>query len=1228
MATSQQPMPQGTPFPVKFNTSINLDNVNENVYGFDDGTAPALTNTGILRDDGVTNLYETTSTSSFSNTFYAPNGKKIELSYSDQIAYVDGSKVGNIGPYGESNRVSAPLGAIDMAVTSTDTWLLLNKATNVGLGVAAVTGTPDPVNGWKSVAYGNGVWIAIADTNSTTKAIMRSTNDGVSWSAVTGTPLPGANWASIAYGNGVFVAIASTTSTTAAVMRSTDNGVNWSIPTNPTPAPASSWQSIAYGNGVWIAVAYTLSTSQAVMRSTDNGVNWNIITGTPAAGVYGWVSVSYGNGVWIAVANTTSTTQAVMRSTNDGVSWSTPINATPTPALAWNSIAYGNGVWIAIAYTTSTTAAIMRSTDNGVNWSIPTNPTPAPVNGWLQIAYGNGVWIAVAGTVSVSQAVMRSIDNGLNWSAITGTPTPAGNWASIAYGNGVFVAVASTTSTTAAVMRFSNTPLRSYIVREYNPVTNLVINTTTLITSINNLPDYACLVKSHQMTFATADVAYIYFSGSTVTCNVFVSSVSKSIFSAAGKPYNYTGISAFKNGGTYIVGGVPNNTTMPQSYYSASPYTAWTAIAEASYLANYEEFNTSASLALNLIATPSSLSSANWTTFGTKVSISTAGAVTTTTVTQAGLTIVPNDTYSGFGWSSGRYKSTAATKFSPFILNGAGTPVTITETVTDYGQKPIPVCSFGLTTDQKAYLYCAPPSATLAGSTGANARPAQVVWGGTVGAMPLVEYGNVSPASPVCQFLNSSGVYIVTVPGPQFSPGTGTITVSTIGANTYQMKPISKDVVALTDSYGTIINTVTGITEVNQGAMCPGFVSDIYLTGTNLVSYQTIAKYSNAVDLGTNTLVVGPTKTSSMTATSITGAVLLPVVFYVGASAPLYAVGLLSGGSQVATDTTVAYSANSNLPPPVDAIYSGGGVQLLGSSALQTVGEVDADGFSQYYAGYTLANQLPVSYQFFNLFGQIYGFDGQKIFRVPVSGATVGTPEQVALASGLTFIANSPTVAWFYSSFDNCLYVFTGGQKVDKWQEMTGTVATTSGSYSVRENTLYLQLSDSTTLMFRDNFANIMTNAYPTQTIYTTDTGTYFVNTVTPSLSKLWTYYSGSGTPITVTWQSGFYGLGRNQYCRITQAVITVKVTDATTTAITINYKWVTANDSGIETATYAANTYQVSTTGYARFQYNPTQSLVYGASIGVSFSKKAILYDAVMYYTDGGVAPVPNRLP
>jgi len=221
MATSQQPMPQGTPFPVKFNTSINLDNVNENVYGFDDGTAPALTNTGILRDDGVTNLYETTSTSSFSNTFYAPNGKKIELSYSDQTAYVDGSKVGSFGPYGESSRVSAPLGAIDMAVTSTDTWLLLNKTTTVSLTVTAITGTPAPVlsTGWYSVAYGNNVWVALA-LGTSAYVSMYSIDNGLNWlTPATNPSAGGSGWISLTFGNGVFVAVAATTSTTQAVMR-------------------------------------------------------------------------------------------------------------------------------------------------------------------------------------------------------------------------------------------------------------------------------------------------------------------------------------------------------------------------------------------------------------------------------------------------------------------------------------------------------------------------------------------------------------------------------------------------------------------------------------------------------------------------------------------------------------------------------------------------------------------------------------------------------------------------------------------------------------------------------------------------------------------------------------------------------------------------------------------------------------------------------------------------
>jgi hypothetical protein len=1199
------------PFVAGFETSINLDNVGEKVYGFDNGVAPSLTNTGILRDDGVTNLYADESASGQDKVFYAPNGKAVSLSYADQSVYVDGVKVGNIGAYGLSDRVSSPMGAIDMALTASDTWLLLTKAPGNSFSNAFVTTTAPGSSGWSNVAYGNGVWVAVAKTTSTTAGIARSTDGGATWSFVTTTAPAGSGWNDVAYGNGIWVAAVNSSSTTASVAYSTDNALTWSF---ATLSDAVGKESISYGNGFFL-----MPGSGGVLRSS-NGSTWTLVTTTSM------YRTGYGNGVWIGCVSSGSGT-AVYKSTDDGLTWSTINTGLVFSGAAFGAPAFGNGVWIIALNVISTTKGIMRSTDGGDSWGFVTSTAPAAP--WLYCSYGQGIWQLFASTSSTTAGIARSTDGGLTWSFIT-TSAPGGNWRGGAYGAGVFITVAQTNSTTAGVFRTTSTSVVSYKVSEYDPESQTVTGSTTFTTAIApTTANYACLVKSHQMTLANVDVAYIYFTGSTVTCKVFVAGVEKTIFNAAGHPYKYTGISAFKNGGTYAVGGVPTTAAMPQTYSLPSPYTTPALVGtECSYLANYEEFNTSASLTLNLIGTPSTLSTSNWSTFGTKVSISTTGVVTATTITNslASLVIIPTNAYSGFGWSSGIFKSTTATKFSPFILDApASAAIVIIETVTDYGTKPVPVCSIGLTSAQKAFLYGIAPGNTLA--TTGNARPSQVVWGGTYGAMPIVEQGNVADNSPVCQWVNSAGVYTVSIPGPQTAPGTNTITIATIGANTYQMFPISKDVVQLTDSYGTVVDTVTGNVEVNAGAHCPGIVSDIYLTSTNLVGYQTTTKYSNAIDVGTLTLVTGPTATSSMTATSIAGAVLLPVIFYAGATSPT-AVCLYSGGAQVATDKTIGYTTNNNVPPPVDAQYSGGGVKLLGSSALQTVGEADADAYAQYYAGYTLANQLPIAYDFFNLFGQLYGFDGTKIFRIPVNGATVGTPEQVALASGLTFVANSPTVAWFYSTFDNTMYVFTGGQKVEKWQEMTGTSAVQSGAYSVRENSLYLQLADSTVIVFRDNYAGILSNAYASQTTYTTDLGTYFVNDATPSLSTLWSYYAGTGTPIPCTWQSGYYGMGRNQYCRITQVVLTLKVTDVLTSDITVNYRWVTANDSGTESATFYAGTYQASSTGYVRIQYNPTQALVYGASIGVSFDKKAILYDAVMYYTDGGVAPVPNRLP
>jgi hypothetical protein len=319
--------------------------------------------------------------------------------------------------------------------------------TTTGKNWSAIAATE--ANSWQSVAYGNGVWIAVSETG--TNRIMRSTNDGLTWSAIAA---PGSSfWASVAYGNGVWVAVSTFGATQ--IMRSTDNGLTWSA---ITIAESNQWQSIAYGNNTWIAVG--IINPNQIMRSTNDGLTWSAITATEANF---WQSVAYGNGVWIAVSS--NGTNRIMRSTNDGVTWSAIAAA---GASSWTSVAYGNGVWVAVSFGGN---QIMRSTDNGLTWSAI---TMAESNFWQSVAYGNGVWIAVSS--NGTNRIMRSTNDGVTWSAIAATE--ANFWQSVAYGNGVWIAVSSngtnrimrsfdisqnytltgtgTTSATSATMTYNN----------------------------------------------------------------------------------------------------------------------------------------------------------------------------------------------------------------------------------------------------------------------------------------------------------------------------------------------------------------------------------------------------------------------------------------------------------------------------------------------------------------------------------------------------------------------------------------------------------------------------------------------------------------------------------------------------------------------------------------------------------------------------------------------------
>ena len=308
-------------------------------------------------------------------------------------------------------------------------------------------GTATEDNHWKSVAYGNGVWIAVSINRTNVSQIMRSTDNGVNWTAATG---PGATgntfFMSAAYGgNNTWIAA----SQHGPVVKSTDNGSSWSIIDLTASGGNKEWLAVAYGNGVWVvtskqtdvivssdgdlwhrrsqpawvngyefrSLAYGTATGNTprwvavnqshdcncltsrVMTSDDNGTTWTYRT---AAQDYKWESVTYGDGVWVAVSSS-GTGNRVMTSP-DGINWT---SRNSIGDFEWVSVSYGveeDGTkrWVAVSQ--ETFRASMTSTDKGVTWSSQTIPEPSSAVTWQGLGYGNGIWVAVG-----ASGVMRLV---------------------------------------------------------------------------------------------------------------------------------------------------------------------------------------------------------------------------------------------------------------------------------------------------------------------------------------------------------------------------------------------------------------------------------------------------------------------------------------------------------------------------------------------------------------------------------------------------------------------------------------------------------------------------------------------------------------------------------------------------------------------------------------------------------------------------------------------------
>lgn len=331
--------------------------------------------------------------------------------------------------------------------------------------------TSTPVGGndyWTSVAYGNGMFVAVgAAVSTSTGGIVMTSSDGINWTEQ--YPLGNDDaWFDITYGNGTFVAVApcGLLLGTDCVMTSSD-GMSWTV--RGTAYFYDYWQAVTYGNGTFVAVSSDSFSDQRAMYSLDNGVTW--ATTTIAGDNDVWQSVAYGNGTFVAVAGYDSGDPHLVATSPDGITWTARSVAGNDDY--WSDVTFGDGKFVAVADSCSDGGSnprdcVMYSTD-GVTWATSTTPNGLD-DSWESISYGGGVYTAVGG--NGVDSIMISPD-AINWEIHTGSDDEI--LSEVTYGKDRFVAVGVTSvgSSTALTLLGEVTDLSG-------PVTLYTENTQTV----------------------------------------------------------------------------------------------------------------------------------------------------------------------------------------------------------------------------------------------------------------------------------------------------------------------------------------------------------------------------------------------------------------------------------------------------------------------------------------------------------------------------------------------------------------------------------------------------------------------------------------------------------------------------------------------------------------------------------------------------------------------------
>ncbi|MEJ8305054.1 X2-like carbohydrate binding domain-containing protein [Saccharibacillus sacchari] len=410
------------------------------------------------------------------------------------------------------------------------------------------------VGSFKSVAYGNGKYVAVTENyHSATKVAV--SNNGTTWniySSLSGNE----QLTDVIYANGMFVAIGQGGSNQAVIETSAD-GITWTSASLPVTS-LNTISAITYANNQFVALGNAFDpntgrpTAAAVLTSTD-GANWTERSGGYPLQTDTLMSIGYDGSKYVMTGYDADNYMQFSRTSTDLSSWSTASGTGGSSLFESSTLAVKDSYLYNLGADNDYIATLYTSGDEGSTWNSVAAIPPAAfalavvnVNGKIVVSGVNKLVLVGGASIQSSSISPGTANFDKKTSAqadVTVTLTLNGNTFTSIANNGVTLTAGTDYTLSGNTVTIS----KSYLAQQPVGTTNLTFNfsagssqnlaVTVSDTTPNDSQLSATTASFDKKTSAQADVTVTL----TLNGNTFSSLVNNGVTLTSGTDYTLSG---------------------------------------------------------------------------------------------------------------------------------------------------------------------------------------------------------------------------------------------------------------------------------------------------------------------------------------------------------------------------------------------------------------------------------------------------------------------------------------------------------------------------------------------------------------------------------------------------------------------------------------------------------------------------------------------------------------